>query len=261
MKVALCLSGQPRCALKTFPYIKENIIDPNNADVFIHMHYDTNNLYIEKSHSDNGNCLIEKDIDSKIIELYNPVRYLIEKPRNFYNQNIKIPLKRLESYKKMNYHKNWSDEEHSNYIIKNMISMYYSIYKSNEIKEIYSMENNFVYDYVIRLRFDALPQCKLYCKDYDKNYIYYQEMGYKDNLISDWINFGSNSIMNIYSSMYLNLEYINSFKFYKKNERQENTLEPSDECSGLNEFMIRDLMYLYKIPTKGFNINTKLIYN
>lgn len=255
MKVALCLSGQPRCALKTFPYILENIIKPNNADVFIHMNWDNENLYIDKSHADNGNCLLEKDIDLKIIELYKPIKYLIEKPKNSFNPNIKIPPKRLENFKKMNHSKQWTDEVHCKHMIKNMISMYYSIFKSNELKQTYANENGFVYDYVIRLRFDALPKKKLFCKDYEPDFIYYQEIGQPDNLISDWVNFGSNSIMNIYSSMYLNLEYINSFKFYKKNERLENTLEPSDECSGLSEHMIRDLFTLYKIPKKEVNIN------
>ena len=83
-------------------------------------------------------------------------------------------------------------------------------------------------------------------------------MGHKDELISEWIYFGSNLIMNIYSSIWLNFEYLNTFKFYKKNERQENTLEPSEICGGMSEHMIRDLMYLYKIPKKGFNIGTTL---
>jgi hypothetical protein len=39
MKVAVCLSGQPRNANDTFGFIMNNIIKPNNADVFIHMNY------------------------------------------------------------------------------------------------------------------------------------------------------------------------------------------------------------------------------
>src|SRR6185436_17770941 len=39
MKVAVCLSGQPRYALECFPFIYQHIIEPNNADVFIHMNY------------------------------------------------------------------------------------------------------------------------------------------------------------------------------------------------------------------------------
>jgi hypothetical protein len=258
-KVALCISGQPRRALETFPYIYNNIIQPNNADVFIHMHYYEDALYMEKSHADNGPCLLEKDIDKKVIELYKPVQYLIEKPRNFSKSNLNCSDKRLENHKKMNHHKNWSDEEHKKYIFKNLISMYYSIFKANELKEVYANENGILYDYVIRIRFDAIIQQPLICSNYDPNFIYYAEIGQPDNLISDWINFGSNAIMNIYSSMFFNLEYINTFQFYKKEEREENTLEPSDTYSGIYEHMLRDLMHLYKIPKRGFHLNTRLI--
>ena len=58
MRVAVCLSGQPRNALITYEYIFQNIIQPNNADVFIHMNYDENNLYMEKTHIDKGNCIL-----------------------------------------------------------------------------------------------------------------------------------------------------------------------------------------------------------
>lgn len=265
MKIALCLSGQPRNADKTLPFIYQNIINANRlngdeVDVFIHLNYDSENSYIEKSHLDNNNCYLPKFIDKYVIEAYKPTKYLIEKPsKKMNNPNIKIPPKRLENCHKMNKHRNMSDEEQSNHIIKQMTFMFYSIFKCNELKEKYAQENGFVYDYVIRLRFDAVPLLPLICRNYDSNYIYYQNIGQKDELISDWMNFGSNMIMNVYSSVYLNLEYINSFRFFKKDNRLENTLEPSDECSGLSEHMIRDIMTLYKIPKKMFDVNLKLI--
>ena len=64
--------------------------------------------------------------------------------------------------------------------------------------------------------------------------------------------------MNIYSSIYLNIEYLNSFRFYKKEDREENLLEPSDICGGYAEHMLRDLMHLYKIPKQSFNSNCGL---
>jgi hypothetical protein len=259
MKVALCISGQPRQAVETYPYIMKNIIEPNNADVFIHMNYDTNNLFIEKLHADKGNCILEKDIDKKIIDLYKPKRVLVEKPRNFQKPNIGIPEKRLENIKKMNHHKNWSDEEHILYHVKQLTSMYYSIYKANELKELYANENGFVYDYVIRIRFDLLPLEPIYCAQLDPSFINYLEIGQPDNLISDWINIGSNLIMNIYASLYLNMDYLNTFKYYKKEDRQLNMLEPSEKYPGVHEHMLRDLMYLYKIPKRGFYSNCKLI--
>jgi len=257
-KVALCISGQPRSAIETFPLIYENIIVPNNADVFIHMNFDSNNTYIEKSHSDNGNCKLSSDIDKRVIDLYKPKSFLVEKPKNFKNKNIQIPTDRLERTKKMNLHKEWTDEHHTEYIIRQLCSMYYSINKCNELKELYALENNIHYDYVIRIRFDITPREKLICSNYDANFIHYLDIGQLDELISDWLNFGSNAIMNVYASLFLHMEYLNKYTFYKKEERLLNLLEPSDECGGLYEHMLRDLMHFHKIPKKGINLKCGL---
>ena len=258
MKIALCISGQPRSALDTFPYIKEHIIVPNNADVFIHMHYDSDNSYMEKSHLDNGSCLYKKDIDKELIELYQPKSYLVEKPRNFQKSYLYLDEKRLSRSKDMNIHKRWTDEEHKQHTIKQVMSMYYSIYKCNELKEIFMNENNIHYDYVIRIRFDLLPQESIICSRFNPKCINYLEIGQPDHMISDWINIGSNAVMNIYSSMYLNLEYMNTFDYYKLEDRISS--EPSNKCGGLSEHLLRDLMHLYKIPKTGFRLNCGLHY-
>ena len=257
-KVALCISGQPRNALETFPFIYENIIIPNNADVFIHMNFDSNNTYIEKSHADNGNCKLSSDIDKRVIDLYKPKSVLVEKPKNFKNINFKIPPARLKRSYDMNSKKNWSEEQHTEYTIKQLYSMYYSIYKCNELKELYALENNIHYDYVIRIRFDITPKDKLICSQYDPNYIHYLDLNQPDELISDWLNFGSNSIMNVYASLFLHMNYLNTFTFYKKEDRLLNLLEPSEYCGGLYEHMLRDLMHLHKIPKHGLKLNCSL---
>jgi len=257
-KVALCISGQPRNALRSFPFIKQNIIDPNQADVFIHMHYDPENLYMEKNHADNGNCLLQPGLDQELIRLYQPKRVLVEKPRNFQKPQFKIPPNRLDSLKKMNYHKNWSDEQHIKHIVKNMTSMYYSIYKANELKEVYANEQGIVYDYVIRIRFDFFPYQPLLMTNYNPNFIYYWEMGQTDQLISECCNFGSNMIMNVYSSLYLHMDYLNTYQFYPMSERLLNTIEPSDTCGGCYEHMSRDLMYLHHIPKHPFQMHAEL---
>jgi len=259
IKVAVCLSGQPRQALETYPYIYQNIIQPNNADVFIHMNYDESNLYIEKSHCDKGICTLEKGIDQQIINLYNPISYLIEKPYNFKNPNINISIDRIERTQNMNSHKNMSVEETKTYIIRQMTSMFYSIYKVNELKEIYASKNGFVYDYVIRIRFDLMPLEPIICSNLDPNFIHYLELDQPDELISDWLNIGSNLIMNIYASIYLNMEYLNKYQYFEKKDRQINTLEPSDICGGIYEYMLRDMMHLYKIPKSNLYICHKLL--
>lgn len=182
MKIALCLSGQPRSALRTAPIIKQNIIDYNRnkghiVDVFMHMNYDPNNQYIEKTHLDNGRCFLDKDIDTKLKQIYEPKLCYVEKSNNFNNPNIKMPEDRYKRSMDMNKHRNMSREEHRNHTIKQLMSMYYSIFRSNDLKEMYSKTNGFTYDYVIRLRYDAYPKKPLdFIKlGIDKHHIYYQK--------------------------------------------------------------------------------------
>ena len=259
MKIALCLSGQPRNALKTYSYIYKNIIEPNNADVFMHLNFDNSNRYMEKSHKDNGNCIAEENIDKKLINLYKPKSFLVEKQKIFKNDVLNIPEERYKRSYNMNKKENWTREQHKIYTLKNMMSMFYGIFKVIELKETYALENNIHYDYVIRLRYDAIINQPIVCKNYNTNFIYYANMNHKDNLISDWFNFGSNKIMNIYGSIFLNIEYLNCFDFFKQEQRLKNTLEPSNICGGLFEHTIRDIYTLFRIPSKSLNIPIRLL--
>lgn len=259
-RVALCLSGQPRKAIENFTAIYKNIIAPNDADVFIHMNYDSNNNYIIKSHIDKGVCTYEDNISAKIIELYNPKRYLIESPKHFKNPNVNLPESQLDAHYEMNKSKQLSRSQIKEHVVSNLHSMFYSIFKANELKQVYANENGFTYDYVIRLRFDACPSTPLQCELYNPNYIYYEEMGQIDDLISDWFNFGNNAIMNVYSSIYLQLEYLGTFLFYPKDSRPKTTLYPSDYFGGVFEYSIRDIMNLFNIPKKGISLGISLLY-
>jgi hypothetical protein len=259
MKVALCLSGQPRHAIKAFKFIKKNIIEVNDTDVFLHINFDENNTYIEKSHKDNGVCNAPKNICEQLIKLYNPKKVMVEKQKEFKNPNIKIDEIRTNNLINMNKKQNWNKKQANEHDIKCVYSMFYGIYKCNELKEMYALENGFVYDYVIRLRFDVYPNRPLKCSDYDPNYIYTFDGKCSDEIIHDWINFGSNIVMNIYSSMFLNLEYINSYRFYKKEDRLvENKIYNIEEGVYGPEHMIRDLMKLFKIERKFFDADVKI---
>ena len=259
MRVAVCISGQPRCGHQTYPLIKANIIDPNNADVFMHMNFDPNNSYIEKRHLDNGHCHLPSTLASEMIELYKPKKVLVEPPRQWIKPNFPIPEKRIADSRSMNGRSTWTDEEHRLHVVKQATAMYYSIFKCNELKEVYSNEHGIHYDYVIRIRFDITPKRPIICSSYDSNFIYYQELGQPDNLISDWINFGSSRIMNVYSSMFFLMDYYNSFEHLKKDDRQPNTLESSNSSAGFLEHWIRDLMYHHKIEKRAFDIECGLM--
>ena len=44
MKLALCLSGQPRDVDIIYPILKQSILDDNDVDVFVHTWWDPENL-------------------------------------------------------------------------------------------------------------------------------------------------------------------------------------------------------------------------
>ena len=253
MKIALCLSGQPRNYREAFPYIYNHIILPNSADVFFHTWFDPNNRYMEKQHLGRGNCEAPEQTVEELVALYNPKAFLVEKPKLFNKPNLVISQKRIEHCRGMN--PNMSDEECRVHMIKQHTSMYYSFFKSNELKEHYAHENGIVYDFVIRLRFDCVPLTPIVLESLDPHYLYFQDMGHPDELISDWIHFGSNLIMNVASSVYLHLEYLNKFTYYKQEDRIPNTLEPSDVCGGMYEHTLRDMISLHKIPTRKLKLN------
>jgi hypothetical protein len=257
MRVALCISGQPRNALETFPFIYHHIIQPNNADVFFHTYFDPNNLSVEKTHMNRGNCTLDKNIIENLISLYKPVRYLVEQPKSFYKQNYIVPTSRIQRSRELNSSIDWTDEQHKRHTLKQMMSMFYSIFKANELKENYANETGITYDYVIRIRFDIVPREPILCDTLDPDVLYFQDLAHPDHFISDWINIGSNLIMNVYSSLYLFLEYYNSFKFHSKEARYPTTVD-SGECGGYYECMIRDIITLHKIPFNARNFNCTL---
>ena len=67
MKIALCLSGQPRSFEKGYEYHYKNIIENNDVDVFIHC-WDTK-------------------YENQLVELYKPKKYSFEKQIIFDEQN------------------------------------------------------------------------------------------------------------------------------------------------------------------------------
>lgn len=261
MKVALCLSGQPRCYRDSFPFIYKNIIEPNNADVFFHTWFDKTDRYMEKIHMDRGACEANENTIEELLILYKPKDYLVEKQREFNKPMLQVNPSRLENILKLNAHRKFDEDQTKKHIIKQHVSMFYSIFKSNELKENYANQNGIVYDVVVRLRFDCIPLVPMQFDSFDPDFLYYHDMGHPDLIISDWINFGSNLIMNVYSSIYLQFEYLNSLKFYPANDRLANTIEPYTVCGGYAEHAIRDMMSLHKIPSRKLNLNCILAPN
>lgn len=124
MKVALCLSGLPRFWKKAYDnYIKPNLIDVLNPDVFIHSWYDPNN--------------IEDMSLASICHVYQPKNYLIQP-----DKQIVMPKTEFEY------------NTTPRYPAYNIFSFYRSLFLADKLRSWYENDKGFVYDWVIRMRFD-----------------------------------------------------------------------------------------------------------
>lgn len=194
MKVALCLSGQARF-LEACYYdsIKPNILDKFYPDVFIHTWDPTDNVgkpFINGGGHAMGEP-VSGDLISRMLELYNPTSYIVE------------PQVPFEFGK-------WPDRLMPGIRSDYMYSMFYSIYKSNELKKHHEQKISDTYDWVIRSRFDvATPSGPLPLHSLDNNKLYVAGgcfdpgSGYLDSFA-----FSSSEIMDVYSDTYNQIDNI-----------------------------------------------------
>lgn len=125
LKIAVCLSGQPR----TWRTAKENIkhyFDIPNADVYYFIHiWDTNTLRRStEGITETKDTKITKEEADEIREEFNPTGF------------------EFEEYSNERFRSRWE-------------SLYYSFMKSIWLKRKHELENDFQFDIVIKSRFDA----------------------------------------------------------------------------------------------------------
>lgn len=131
MKIAVCISGQPRNFKQSYNSLKQYYLDKYDCDVYFHS---WKTPIFESTNFGGGNhhySLTEQDYED-LISLYKPKKYILEHPIVFDASNYKCPL--------------WRQP------LNNTLSMFYSIYKSFSLIEK-------TYDYVIRTRFDVDYSC------------------------------------------------------------------------------------------------------
>ena len=140
MKIALCLSGQPRGLPLSLDIINDQLIKPNNiTDVFVHTWYDSScdGLPFDSAQpaQEDGRLGIWKPNTDKILkEKLNPISILCESPNSF-EQFSHLPGP-------------------SSAVQTKLASLFYGFWKSNELKKQYEEEKGFKYDLVIRTRID-----------------------------------------------------------------------------------------------------------
>jgi hypothetical protein len=192
MKVAICISGQPRNYEQGYYELKKWFLDKYDCDIYIHTWKDV------KSPMSGGHKFTtvpeyhfsENDY-SRILELYTPIKSFFQKPIPFDKTKI---------------------QGHLGYNLHNVLSGSYSIYACNKLLQ----ESGKHYDLVIRTRFDLQftdyisPEC-LFLKDITQlnldgvNVFQYPIInGYATRIseVDDLFAVGSMEIMDIYSNCF-----------------------------------------------------------
>lgn len=188
MKIAVCLSGQPRYLDDGFNQIYDKIIFKYpDVDFFVHTWWSdemaNKKMELSTKLTYGRNYTWDKDTISKINHYYNPKLMLYEPQREF---NI---------YTDVNY-------ELCSPI--SPYSMFYSIRESNKLKYKWESDNRIKYDLVIRCRFDIeFIKFDIDLNNIDSKKIYtYSQNGFPN----DQFAISSSENMDYYSSLYDNLE-------------------------------------------------------
>lgn len=139
MKIALCLSGQPRGLEVNIPFLLRGLVLPSNiTDIFIHTWFDKSCIgkpFGSAQPDNDGRLGVWVPNTMELLQQLNPKKLLAETPRDFHEFSH---LENLESA-----------------IQPHLASNTYSVYMANELKSQYEKENNFKYDLVIRTRIDC----------------------------------------------------------------------------------------------------------
>lgn len=127
MKVAILFPGMLRNFEITYPYFKKYVMDPLNPDIFFSGYPNKQGL---------NYC------ENKIIELWNPKKYIIQE----YTQELREKICSYEN--KLCQRKRSETTPHT------WMSGIYNVKQANDLKKQYEFENNFNYDVVIKTRID-----------------------------------------------------------------------------------------------------------
>lgn len=202
MKIALCMSGQPRFIEKAYPSILENVILPNSPDIFVHTWFDKSPTVFrgDGAWGSNPNNKPVPNTIELITQLYKPVDAMFETPGKFINSKINVD-DTIDHYAP---HFKGNEQ----YLVEMIYSMWYSIYQSNLVKERFRLTLGKHYDIVIRCRFDSTFTKKIICSEYDNSKINIGCDRRNPGHLSDWFAFGSNTIMNVYSDVYNFIDFI-----------------------------------------------------
>ena len=206
MKIALCLSGQPRVVEVGFQKLNETILQHNDVDVFIHTWFDPENLSSQSVIPGREGHHLSPNALNVLQELYKPKMMMVEKPKTW-GRTFEYPQKTFEKAHTWALEVPTGLDDAKGYLNNTTHCMWYSLMMSNILKERYSSDAGVQYDWVIRNRIDYGPHLHLTFEDEpEEDTVYYQHNpDHPDGMLGDWFAMGSNSSMNVYSSVFSSL--------------------------------------------------------
>ena len=205
MKLAICLSGHTRTYKHTLESVVDHVIKkfPGTVDVFIHTYNTSGFKPKQGDNTSNESIFLDSNQIVEVLQSYNPKLFLME-------DNMQV----IKNSQPHFWDKRVRVQPETN--VQAVLSMYYSIKKSNELKSIYEAQNNFKYDVVMRLRFDDLikRQDSFDFSSVQEGFVYVPNIdGLNYNArshggwswrggLNDQLGFGTSATMDIYSSVY-----------------------------------------------------------
>lgn len=234
MKIAVCISGQPRSYQKGFEYLKKNLLDNWDCDIFIHSW--NNNVYN----------------NDDIISLYKPKEWKFETyPWSFNALNEKYTeTPNAESFPPAN-----------------AVYAFYSVFQSSLLYKKYIQDKKFDYNWIIKTRFDYALNLQIDFINLEKNKLYVPNcrMVPAKDFCNDQFAWGTPLIMVPYMSTYYYLDYFyklgyemngeimlqatlhqNGFVGNKLEYVDMNNPFPPGRYNGTTHSLIRDDMSLWK---------------
>lgn len=222
-RYALILSGQPRCRPQVIESIIQNIILPNNCDVFgFFWVYDKGDYkYVWD--------VPNKDVVNRDIEVIDNCQYYIQ------HMAQRIPFTELVGCKQIDFplEKYPGGEEdkitiqtHGQHVYDESMkrwnftiqSQWYSVWAVNEMKKRHEEKHGFKYDGVFRLRTDIFIERPMYFDSYDTSKMHVTLKN--DRSHYDFFAFSSSENMNIYCDYFQQLEevYKEPYKQFSETE-------------------------------------------
>lgn len=178
MKIAVCISGQYRAYKQGYEYLKRNLLDKYDCDIFIHS-WQNNNIYV---------------VDD-VRDLYKPKVWRFEQP---FAKDEHDPFGAM--FTNTPNAKGWPPRA--------TVSMFYSVFTSMLLMKDYELWHD-KYDWVVKTRFDYALNGVLPFEQLDKNKLYIPNcrMTPLRDFGNDQFAFGSNAVMTDYMSTYLYLKH------------------------------------------------------